>query len=92
MSITNQELIITRAAAAKKPPSPFRGPPITHFEPDDLGYLRGLKTTYEIAGLMPRGTRANGPVSAKALQRARMVKARLEELFNPKKAKRQKRP
>lgn len=60
---------------------------ITHFEPDDLSYLKGLKDTLAAAGLMPPGTRTNphARIDARQLSRARAVKARLEEAFNPNK-------
>jgi hypothetical protein len=56
---------------------PFRRE-ITHFEPDDLNYLRGLKETLAAAGLMPPGTRTdpNAPINPRMLNRARLVRAR----------------
>lgn len=61
---------------------------ISHFEPDGLGYLRGLGATYAAAGLMPPSTRSDGRISERMLQRARAVKARLDDLMNPNRRKR----
>jgi len=68
------------AAAASRPRTTSRPGrrEITHFEPDDLSYLRGLKETLAAAGLMPPGTRTdpNALINPRMLNRARLVKAR----------------
>lgn len=66
-------------AAAKKAAT-YNRPPVTHFAPDDLSYLRALKSTLTAAGLMPLAGRYNGLVSEKMYRRACAVRERLDAL------------